>query len=246
MARGLDHAPAGALQAGIEPQQAHQADSRSSTSSSTSKFAVTLCTSSSSSSVSSSWTAPARGPGRPARRPAAASPARATSGGPRRSSRASRTVAEVVGRADDLVAVVRRAAILGAGLARRLEHRVGVRRLGRIADLADAIELEGDAAGLAERAAELGERGADVSGGAVAIVGQGLDDQGDAARAVALVAHLLVALVLVARPRLIARSMLSFGSWRRAPPHGASAGADWPPGRAGRRAPRPAPRAPAG
>ena len=55
-----------------------------------------------------------------------------------------------------------------------------------------------DAAGLAERAAELGERGADVGGGAVAVVGQGLDDQRDAARAIALVADLLVALALVA------------------------------------------------
>ena len=79
--------------------------------------------------------------------------------------------------------------------------RVGVGGVGGVADLADAVELEADAAGLAERAAELGERGADVGRGAVAVVGQGLDDHRDAAGAVALVADLLVGLALAAGAR---------------------------------------------
>ncbi len=49
---------------------------------------------------------------------------------------------------------------------------------------------------LAERAAGLGEGRADVGGGAVAVVGQGLDDDGDAARAVAFVADFVVVLAV--------------------------------------------------
>ena len=44
----------------------------------------------------------------------------------------------------------------------------------------------------------LGEVRADAAGGAVAVVGQRLDDHGDAARAIALVAHLLVVLGVAA------------------------------------------------
>jgi hypothetical protein len=66
-------------------------------------------------------------------------------------------------------------------------------------------------------AAVLGEDRADFAGGAVAVVGQRLDDDGDAARAVALVAHLVVVRVRIAAPpRLIARSIVSGSCWRRA------------------------------
>ena len=49
-----------------------------------------------------------------------------------------------------------------------------------------------------ERAAVFGEGGADIGRGAVAVVGQRLDDDGDAAGAEALVAHLFVVLRVAA------------------------------------------------
>ena len=199
IAVSLDHAPTGASQPGVEAEQAHHADSRSRTASSTSKLPTTFWTSSLSSSISSSlnstsaWSEPTGtlAWGR--------QPSRAASGGPRRASSASRTAREVVGSADDLVSLLARAAVFGTGLDRRLEHGLGVRGIRAVADLTDPVELVADAAGLAERAAELGECGAHLGRGAVAIVGQRLDDQRDAAGAVALVAHLLVSFALGAR-----------------------------------------------
>jgi hypothetical protein len=61
-------------------------------------------------------------------------------------------------------------------------------------------------AGGAEIAAILRYRGAHIGGGAVAIVGQRLDDQRDAARAEALVADLFVILA-VALARLVDRAL---------------------------------------
>src|SRR4029453_11333246 len=55
------------------------------------------------------------------------------------------------------------------------------------------IEHERDRAGFGKVAAILGEDRAHFAGGAVAIVGQGLDDHRNAARAIALVANLVVA-----------------------------------------------------
>src|SRR6185437_14202799 len=88
--------------------------------------------------------------------------------------------------------------IVGAGLDGGLEHGIRRRRLGGIDDLADAVEHEAHAVALAERAAGLGEGGAHVARGAVAIVGERLDDDGDAAGTIALVAHLLVLLAVLA------------------------------------------------
>ena len=64
---------------------------------------------------------------------------------------------------------------------------------------ADAVEHEGDGAGLGERAASLGEIGAHLARRAVAVVGQRLDDDGDAAGRIALVTHLVVVLGVGAR-----------------------------------------------
>ena len=61
------------------------------------------------------------------------------------------------------------------------------------------------------RPAGLGEGGAHIGRGAVAVVGQRLDDQRDAARAVAFVADLFVVLGVAADALLMARWMLSFG-----------------------------------
>ena len=60
-------------------------------------------------------------------------------------------------------------------------------------DQAAPLEQPGDRAGAAQVAVVLGEGGAHVRGGAVAVVGQRLDDHRDAVRAVALVDHLLEA-----------------------------------------------------
>src|SRR3546814_9236578 len=74
----------------------------------------------------------------------------------------------------------------------------------RCADL--PVETVADAARGAEVAAILAERGADVGRGAVAVVGQCLDDQRDAAGAIALVADLLVIIAFAAR-RLVDRAL---------------------------------------
>ena len=123
----------------------------------------------------------------------------AACGSPKRASRALRDLAEGILLANDLVAVLVGGDVVGAGLDRRLEHRVGVGHGGVEGDEADAVEHEGDGARLGEVAAGLRERGADVGGGAVAVVGQRLDDQGGAAGAIALVADLLVVLAVAAR-----------------------------------------------
>ena len=79
-----------------------------------------------------------------------------------------------------LVAQLERAALVDGG---KLEHERAPRAAGRGA----------------HRAAGLGEAGAHVRGGAVAIVGQRLDDDGDAAWPVALVADLVIVLRIAAR-----------------------------------------------
>src|ERR1700691_1391568 len=62
--------------------------------------------------------------------------------------------------------------------------------LGRVdGDRAALVEQVGDRAGLAERATVLGEGVAHVGAGAVAVVGDGLDEHRHPARAVALVEH---------------------------------------------------------
>jgi hypothetical protein len=53
------------------------------------------------------------------------------------------------------------------------------------------VEQVAHAAGSPEAAAVFAEGQAQLGGGAVAVVGEGLDQHGDATRAIALVAHLL-------------------------------------------------------
>ena len=84
--------------------------------------------------------------------------------------------------------------VLRPALGGRQRDRVLVDGLDRDRDDALALEHPGDRAGRAERAAELAEREAHVGGGAVAVVGQRLDDQRRAARAVALVGDGVVGL----------------------------------------------------
>ena len=96
------------------------------------------------------------------------------------------------------MAVVARGDIVGAGLEGGLHHRVLGRRLAVVFDHADPIEHERHGAGLGQRAARFGEIGAHFAGGAVAVVGQRLDDDRDAAGRIALVAHLVVILALAA------------------------------------------------
>ena len=75
-----------------------------------------------------------------------------------------------------------------------------------IFDDAGAIEHEGDRPGFAEIAAGLGKVGADIGRGAVAVVGQRLDNDRDAARAVAFVTDLVVIIALAAE-RLFDRAL---------------------------------------
>src|SRR5690606_37764468 len=89
--------------------------------------------------------------------------------------------------------------VLGAGLDGGLHDLILGAGLGRIDDLADAVPHEGDRVQLAQLAAILGEGGADVGAGAVAVVGQHLDDDADAAGAAALVADLLHGIDVAAR-----------------------------------------------
>ncbi len=97
--------------------------------------------------------------------------------------------------------------IVGAGLDGGFEHRIGRRRGGGIGHLPDAVEQEAHAVAFAEIAAGLGEGGADVARGAIAVVGQRLDDDGDAAGTIALVAHLLVVLALAAASAALDRAL---------------------------------------
>src|SRR3546814_4535708 len=62
----------------------------------------------------------------------------------------------------DVVAVLGRFDIVGAGVERRLEHRVGVARTRRIGDQADPVEAVADASARAQVAAIPAERGAHV------------------------------------------------------------------------------------
>src|SRR3546814_16101892 len=92
-----------------------------------------------------------------------------------------------------------------------LTHSFPTRRssglAGVVADEAEPVETVADAARGAEVAAILAERGADVGRGAVAVVGRCLDDQRDAAGAIALVADLLVIIAFAAR-RLVDRAQI--------------------------------------
>jgi len=90
--------------------------------------------------------------------------------------------------------VLIRLAIVRARLDCRFEHVFGARNRQRIFDLAHPAEAERDRARLAEIAAKLREEGANLAGGAVAIIGQRLHDHADAAGREALVTHLNIIL----------------------------------------------------
>src|SRR5690606_41355189 len=89
--------------------------------------------------------------------------------------------------------------VVGPGLDRGFHDLVLVPGAGRILDHAHPLEPVTDRAGRGHVAAVLGERGAHIRGGAVAVVGQRLDDQRHAAGAVALVADLLVVIAFAGR-----------------------------------------------
>src|SRR5579884_3340093 len=105
---------------------------------------------------------------------------------------------QILGRAGDDILFGVAFEVVGAGFDRRLEHVLTAGRRRRIDDLADAVEQEADAVGFAESAARLGEGGADLARRAIAVVGQGLDDDRNAARPVALIPYLLISRLAVA------------------------------------------------
>src|SRR5690606_30071977 len=94
-------------------------------------------------------------------------------------------------RGDDEAAVLARE-VFRAGLGDEQEQLVLVLTGGGDLDLALPLEEVGDGAARAEVAAVLREGVADVGDGAVGVVREALDEEGDAAGAVALVRHLLV------------------------------------------------------
>src|SRR5271170_1181825 len=97
--------------------------------------------------------------------------------------------------------------IAGAGLDAGFEHVVGARGFGRIHDLADPIEHETHAIRFAERARSLGKGGADLARGAVAVVGQRLDDNRDTAGPITLVAHFVIGLAALATGAALDRAL---------------------------------------
>ena len=84
--------------------------------------------------------------------------------------------------------------IFRARIDRGLKYGIFGRGLSRKFNNADMIEHEGDGAGLGQRSARLAEIRAHFARGAIAVVGQRLDDDRDAARRIALVTHLVVVL----------------------------------------------------
>src|SRR5712671_4943290 len=85
--------------------------------------------------------------------------------------------------------------VLCSGFDDSLEHLVGTSRRRRIRNLADAIEHETDAVGLAECSACLGKGGADLARSTITIIGERLYDNGGPARSIALVANFLISVV---------------------------------------------------
>ncbi len=95
--------------------------------------------------------------------------------------------------------------ILGTRFERGFEHLLVATGGRRIADQAEPVEAVADRIGRAEIAAILRESEAYVGRGAVAVVGQRLDDQRNAARTEALVADFLIGIRVAAR-RLVDRA----------------------------------------
>ncbi len=91
-----------------------------------------------------------------------------------------------------------RSHVVGAGFDRRVEHVVLAGDARVELDDSDAVEQERHRPGLGEMPAAFRERGAHVGGGAVAVVGEHLDDDRHPARPIALVADLLVSVGVAA------------------------------------------------
>jgi len=80
------------------------------------------------------------------------------------------------------------------GFDRRFHDLVGIADSSLVGDLADMVEGEGYRTGFAECTTGLGEGRADDRGRTVAVVGQRLDDDGNAAGTIALVADRVIGL----------------------------------------------------
>ena len=123
---------------------------------------------------------------------------------------------EITLRGPDFVTVFRRRHVLGTRFECCVEHCVGIARLDRIGDLAEAVERVTDCARCADVAAVFRYRCLDVGRGAIAVVGQGFDDERDAAGAKAFVADFLI-IRAVALGRIIDRPFdIVFGHAARA------------------------------
>src|SRR3954468_7141265 len=101
---------------------------------------------------------------------------------------------QVLDTGPDAVAVLVGPDVAPPRLDGRFQNLVGIARTRRIFDEAEPLEPMADAAAGAEIAAILGESSADVGRGAVAVVGQRLDDDRDSAGPESFVADLFVIL----------------------------------------------------
>ncbi len=113
---------------------------------------------------------------------------------------------QVFGGGPDFVAIIARGDIFRARFHRRFEDLFLAAGLGRVEDEAEPVEAMRNAALGAKIAAVLRKGGAHGGGGAVAIVGQRLDDDRAAARAVAFVTHFLIAFAVL-RAGLVDRAL---------------------------------------
>ena len=89
--------------------------------------------------------------------------------------------------------------IVSTGLDRGFENFVLIAHGGRVFDHAQMLKTMAHRARSAKVAAVLGKRRAHVGGGAIAVVGQRLDDERHACGAVAFVAHFFVVIAFVGR-----------------------------------------------
>ncbi len=100
------------------------------------------------------------------------------------------------------MAVFGRFNIVRTGLDGRFHHLVCIADFRLVGNLADTVEGEGDRSGFTQRTTSLGKDGSYIGGSAVTVVGKRLDDDGDAARAVAFVADLIIVLAFGTRSLL--------------------------------------------
>ncbi|MND77116.1 hypothetical protein D3C80_687830 [compost metagenome] len=88
--------------------------------------------------------------------------------------------------------------VIGTRFNSRFHDLVGIANSNLVNDLANAIEHESCRAGFAQRATRLGESSTNIGCGAITVVSQRFNDDHNAARAAALVAHFIIVFTVIA------------------------------------------------